>query len=58
MADSHSARVTLPDWKSWLEQSARLSAGDPEEYQLHLAAHEWLLSHRLSTSTQGTIVRR
>src|SRR2546421_11475047 len=52
MADGQSTRVPLPDWKTWLEQSAKLSASDPAEYQLHLAAHEWLLSSALDINSR------
>ncbi len=42
-----SAQIVFPDWKSWLRSSASASAPTREDYELHLAAHEWALSDPL-----------
>src|SRR5689334_3832933 len=33
--------VTLPDWRHWIGANVRNAARDREDYEVHLAAHEW-----------------
>lgn len=40
-------QIVFPDWKSWLRGAASAAAPTREEYELHLAAHEWALSDPL-----------
>jgi len=45
-------KLRLPDWNAWFRQHADHAAKDRDEYELHLAAHEWTLGSSLDINSR------